>query len=123
MFQIHQQHQAQIPVIELYVNFKEVVVALYHQVDNEEEELEPDTVPEREVEWEQNISESDDKDFEGQYGSGDDSAYDDANDVKLHISNMVVASQHPFREPTFMRALDLEAMYAPEFPEHMNLGM
>ena len=43
MFRIHQQHQAQIPAIELYVDFKEVVVALYHQANDEEEEPEPDS--------------------------------------------------------------------------------
>ncbi|RYR30554.1 hypothetical protein Ahy_B01g055296 [Arachis hypogaea] len=31
-----------------------------------------------------------------------------------------LANQHPFEEPSFMRTLDLEAMYTPEFPEYMN---
>ena len=129
MFRIHQQHQIQIPTVELYVNFKEAAVDLYNQADDEEEEeeAEPGTIPEREIEWEQNIGESDDEDFEGQYGSGDDSADDeideDANDGQLHISNRIVASQHPFGEPSFMRALDLEAMHAPEFPEYVNLSL
>ena len=38
---------AQIPVIELYIIFKEVVVALYHQADDEEEEPELSIVPEK----------------------------------------------------------------------------
>ena len=80
MFRIHQQHEVQIPIVELYVNFKEAVVALYNQVDDEEKEPEPDTIPKREIQWEQNIGESDDKDFEGQYGSGDDSADDEVDD-------------------------------------------
>ena len=93
MFRIHQQHQAQIPAIELYVDFKEVVVALYHQANDEEEEPEPSTVSKRELEWEQNISKSDDKDFEGEYGSGDDvDVDDDADDEHLHLSNTIVAS-------------------------------
>ena len=94
----------------MYVNFKEVVVALYHQADDEDEKLEP----------------SDDEDLEGEYGSDDDGVDDDvdddADDKHLHLSNTMVASQHPFGEPSFMRALDLEAMYAPEFLEYMNLG-
>ena len=48
---------------------------------------------------------------------------DDANDEQLHISNTVVASQHPFGEPSFMRDLNLEAMQASEFPEYANFGM
>ena len=89
MFWIHQQHQAQIPVIELYIDFKEVTI-----VDDKEEEPESGTFPEREVEWEQNISENDDEDFECKYGSGDDGADDDVDgDVDdKHLSSIVVAS-------------------------------
>ena len=47
MFRIHQQHQIQIPTVELYVNFKEAVVDLYNQADNEKEEAEPGTIPEK----------------------------------------------------------------------------
>ena len=106
----------------MYAVFREVAVAVYQQADDEEEESEPSTVSDREVEWEQNINQSDDEDFEGEYGSGDDGADDDANDEHLHLSNTVV-SQHPFGEPSFMCALDLEAMHALEFPEYANLGM
>ena len=66
MFQIHQQHQPQIPVTKLYVEFKEVAITFYYQADDEEKELEPRTVPEKKkkkVEWEQDISESDDEDL------------------------------------------------------------
>ncbi|RYR74183.1 hypothetical protein Ahy_A02g008816 [Arachis hypogaea] len=35
------------------------------------------------------------------------------------VANALV-NNHPFEEPSFMRALDLEAMHAPEFPEYMN---
>ena len=107
----------------MYVDFKEVVVALYHQANDEEEEPEPSTFLEREVEWEQKISESDYKDFEGKYGSGDDYADDDADDEHLLLSNTMVACRHPFGEPSFVRALDFEAMHTSEFPKYANLGM
>ncbi|RYR15925.1 hypothetical protein Ahy_B04g072892 [Arachis hypogaea] len=32
----------------------------------------------------------------------------------------VLASEHPFGEPSFMRTLDLDAMNVPEFPEYAN---
>ena len=50
MFQIYHQHQANILAIELYVNLKEVALALYHQADDEEEELELSIFLEREIE-------------------------------------------------------------------------
>ena len=66
MFWIHQQHQAQIPVIELYADFKELAIAFYHQANDEEEKPKLNTILEREVEWEQNINESNDEDIEGE---------------------------------------------------------
>ena len=73
----------------MYVDFKEVTI-----VDDKVEEPEPNTFPKREVEWEQNISENDDEDFEGKYGSGDDDADDDMDDDvdDKHLSSIVVAS-------------------------------
>ncbi|XP_027362589.1 uncharacterized protein LOC113870193 [Abrus precatorius] len=65
------------------------------------------------VEWEQNIAESDDDDFEGDYesdeDSDDDSLDDDTNDKDSYLSNSVI-DQHMFGAPSFMRALDLNAM-------------
>ncbi|RYR73069.1 hypothetical protein Ahy_A02g007364 [Arachis hypogaea] len=31
-----------------------------------------------------------------------------------------LANEYLFEQPSFMRALDLEVMYVPEFPEYMN---
>ena len=94
----------------MYIDFKEVAAAFYHQADDDEEEPKPSAFPKRRVEWEQNISESD-----------DDGAYDDADDE--HLSNTVVGSQHLFGEPSFMHALDFETMHAPEFLKYTNFSM
>ena len=56
MFRINQSNQAQVPVVALYVDFRKVTI-----VDDEEEEHELSTFPEREVKLEQNISDSDDE--------------------------------------------------------------
>ena len=91
MFKIHQQHQANIAGIELYVNFREVALTL---------EPESSTFPERDVQWEERNTESDEEEFKDEYGSANKGALDDADDEQ-------VASQHPFEELSFMRALDL----------------
>ena len=111
MFRIHQQHQANIAYIELYVNFREVALA---------RELESSTFPERDIQWEERNSESDEEELIDEYGSGDEGALDDVDD---DANDEQVISQHPFGETSFMRALDLQAMHAPEFPEYANMGM
>ena len=97
----------------MYIDLREVVLPLYHQT---KEELEPSTFPKRNVKWEEHYSESGEEDIEREYGSGDNSAHDDADHAQ-------VASQHPFGEPSFMHALDLQAMHITEFPEYANMGM
>ena len=62
MFRIHQQHQANITHIELYVDFREVALAI---------KLEPSTFLERDVQWEERNSESGEEEFEDKYGSDD----------------------------------------------------
>ena len=47
MFRIHQWHLANIPAIQLYVDFKKVALDIYHQVDNEDEKTEPRTFIEK----------------------------------------------------------------------------
>ncbi|RYR75621.1 hypothetical protein Ahy_A01g000184 [Arachis hypogaea] len=52
---------------------------------------------------------------DGNEDQGDDTMAPNATDVVNALAN-----EHPFEEPSFMRVLDLEAMYAPEFLECMN---
>ena len=95
MFRIHQQHQANIACIELYVDFREVAFAI---------EPEPNTFPERDVQWKEHNNESDEEEFEEKYGSNHESALDEVDD---DADDEQVANQHPFRESSFMHALDL----------------
>ncbi|XP_015952502.1 uncharacterized protein LOC107477049 [Arachis duranensis] len=92
MFSIYYQAQSRVFVIELYVEFDQL----------------PNTV------------EQYDHDFDGE--SYNDEEQEDCtieSDVE-DVPNALV-SEHPFEEPSFMRALDLDAMNAPEFPEYANV--
>ena len=60
MFRIHQRHQANIPTIKLYINFKEVALNLYNQADKEPESS---IFPKRDVAWEEHNNESDEDYF------------------------------------------------------------
>ena len=110
MFRAHLQHQANNACIELYVDFREVDIAI---------EPEPSTFPERDIQWEEHNSESDEEEFEEECGSDGEGALDDVDD---DANDEQMASQHPFGEPSFMRALDLEAMHITEFLEYANMG-
>ncbi|RYR08810.1 hypothetical protein Ahy_B05g076649 [Arachis hypogaea] len=75
------------------------------------------------MDWEGYNSESEDE-FEGNYEiddpnvDGDDVDCINEPDVE-EVANLL-ASQHPFGEPSFMRTLDLAALNAPEFPEYVT---
>ncbi|RYR61447.1 hypothetical protein Ahy_A04g018628 [Arachis hypogaea] len=64
------------------------------------------------------------EEFESHYeivglGEEEDEADGTVNANVAEVAN-VLANQQPFQEPSFMRSLDLEAMYASEFPQYMN---
>ncbi|RYR08651.1 hypothetical protein Ahy_B05g076452 [Arachis hypogaea] len=51
---------------------------------------------------------------------GDEDKVDGIIEANVTEVTNALADQYPFEEPSFMRALDLEAMHAPEFSEYMN---
>ncbi|RYR62033.1 hypothetical protein Ahy_A04g019343 [Arachis hypogaea] len=64
------------------------------------------------------------EEYKGNYDFVDPNADEDQADCTIEsdvedVAN-VLASEHPFGEPSFMRALDLDAMNAPEFSEYSN---
>ncbi|XP_015939634.1 uncharacterized protein LOC107465153 [Arachis duranensis] len=108
MFSIYQQTRAQVSVIELYVEFEELVEV---------------NLPEPNIDWTVYNTESEEE-FEGTYhiiGPVEDVDEDDII-VEPDIAEVTNAltSQHLSREPSFMHALDLDAMNAPEFPKFVN---
>ncbi|XP_016192223.1 uncharacterized protein LOC107633102 [Arachis ipaensis] len=108
MFSIYQQTRAQVSVIELYVEFEELVEV---------------NLPKPNIDWTVYNTESEEE-FEGTYhivGPVEDVNEDDII-VEPDVADVTNAltSQHLSREPSFMHALDLDAMNAPEFPEFVN---
>ncbi|RYQ94521.1 hypothetical protein Ahy_B08g089450 [Arachis hypogaea] len=98
------ENRSQISFIELYVEF---------------EQSEAD----RNILWEDYNSDSEEE-FESNYefvapngdeDQGDGTMAPDVTEVANALANEV-----PFKEPSFMRVLDLEAMHVPEFPEYMT---
>ncbi|RYQ98726.1 hypothetical protein Ahy_B07g086487 isoform C [Arachis hypogaea] len=64
------------------------------------------------------------EEYEGNYDFVDPNADEEQEDCTIEsdiedVAN-ALAREHPFEEPSFMRALDLDAMNAPEFPEYAN---
>ncbi|RYQ80377.1 hypothetical protein Ahy_Scaffold1g106832 isoform B [Arachis hypogaea] len=103
MLYIYQQIRSHVPMIELYVEFEQQSGM-------------------RDINWEEDNNDSEDE-FEANY------EVDDKNDDGDLVGNPAVqdeanaiVSQHPFGVPSFMRTLDLEAMYPPEFSEYANTG-
>ncbi|RYR19490.1 hypothetical protein Ahy_B03g064273 [Arachis hypogaea] len=77
----------------------------------------------RDIELEDYNSDSEEE-FESNYEVIDPGVDKDQADDTM-VANVAdvanaLANQHPFEEPTFMRSLDLEAMHAPKFPQHIN---
>ncbi|XP_025631056.1 uncharacterized protein [Arachis hypogaea] len=104
MFSVYMENRAQMPFIELYINF---------------EQSEAD----RNIEREDYNSDSEEE-FESNYEvvgqEGDEVQGDGTWEASVTDVANALANDHPFEEPSFMRALDLEAMHAPEFPDYMN---
>ncbi|RYR28948.1 hypothetical protein Ahy_B01g053174 [Arachis hypogaea] len=106
MFSMYIESHGQISFIEVYVEFE------LSEAD-------------RNIEREDYNGDSKEE-FESNYkviGPGGDEDQGDGN-VAPNIADMTnaLANEHPFEEPSFMRALDLEAMHAPEFLEYINAG-
>ncbi|XP_020978303.1 uncharacterized protein LOC110271624 [Arachis ipaensis] len=112
MFSIYQERRSQDFAIELYVEFEHLTYGV--------EEADGD------MDWEGYNSESEDE-FEGNYEiddpnvDGDD--VDCANEPDIEEVTNVLASQHLFGEPSFMRDLHLAALNAPEFSKYANASM
>ncbi|RYR48501.1 hypothetical protein Ahy_A07g034523 [Arachis hypogaea] len=108
MFFTYHQTRAQASLIELYVEFEEI-----DDIDFSEPN----------IDWVGYNTESD-KEFEGNYevvGSTEDVEEDEIM-VEGDVANVANAliGQHPSREPSFMHALNLDAMHAPEFSKYVN---
>ncbi|RYR51090.1 hypothetical protein Ahy_A06g026151 [Arachis hypogaea] len=106
MFSVYMESRAQMPFIELYIEF---------------EQSEAD----RNIEREDYNSDSEEE-FESNYEvvsqEGDEVQGDSTWEASVTDVANALANDHPFEKPSFMRALDLETMHAPEFPEYMNAG-
>ncbi|QHO41493.1 uncharacterized protein DS421_5g146230 [Arachis hypogaea] len=112
IFSIYYQSQLQVSVIELYVEFD--------QLSNTVEQHDQD------FDWKSYNSDSEEE-YEGNYDFIDPNADEEQEDCTIEsdvedVPN-ALASKHPFEEPSFMRALDLDAMNAPEFLEYANAGL
>ncbi|RYQ92446.1 hypothetical protein Ahy_B09g098676 [Arachis hypogaea] len=108
MFSIYQQTRAQVSVLKLYVEFEELV-----KVD----------LPEANIDWTIYNTESEEE-FEGTYhivGPTEEVGDDDII-VESNVADVTNAlmSQHLSREPSFLSALNVDAMNAPEFPKYIN---
>ncbi|XP_057739684.1 uncharacterized protein LOC130956688 [Arachis stenosperma] len=109
MFSIYYEAQSRVSVIELYVEFDQL----------------PNTVEQDDHDFDGESYNGDSKEeYEGNYDFVDPNADEEQEDCTIEsdvedVTN-ALASEHPFKEPSFMRALDLDAMNAPEFPEYAN---
>ncbi|MED6110990.1 hypothetical protein PIB30_048199 [Stylosanthes scabra] len=102
-----------VSVIELYVEFEQIpyVVRAVEEVQAEMEFVVYDNDSEEEFEGNYEISEPNEEDVvEHDIGSN-------VEDVTNALANEL-----PFQEPSFMLALDVEALNEPDFIEYMNSG-
>ncbi|XP_052114264.1 uncharacterized protein LOC107479457 [Arachis duranensis] len=104
MFSVYFENRSQVSFIELYIEFQQ-------------------SEADRNIEWRDYNSDSEEE-FESNYevvqpNEDDDEAADIMETDVAEVTN-ALANQQPFEEPSFMRAVDLEAMYVPEYPENFN---
>ncbi|XP_025649846.1 uncharacterized protein [Arachis hypogaea] len=104
MFSMYIGNRSQISFLELYVEFE--------QSEADRNILREEYNSDSEEEFESNYE------FVGPDGDEDQGAGTIAPDV-TEVAN-ALANEVPFEEPSFMRALDLEAMHALEFPEYVT---
>ncbi|RYR74641.1 hypothetical protein Ahy_A02g009367 [Arachis hypogaea] len=106
MFSVFLESRSRISFIELYIEFEQ-------------------SAADRDIELEDYNSDSEEE-FESNYEAVDSGVDEDQADEAMvadvaDVAN-ALANQQPFVESSFMRSLDLEAMHAPEFPQHVNAG-
>ncbi|RYR72550.1 hypothetical protein Ahy_A02g006765 isoform A [Arachis hypogaea] len=109
MFSIYYKTQSQVCVLRLYVEFEHL----------------PNTVEEPGLgfDWRSYKSESEGE-YDGNYNFIDPNADKEQADCTIEsdmedVAN-ALASEHPFREPSFIRVLDLDVMNEPKFLEYAN---
>ncbi|RYR20162.1 hypothetical protein Ahy_B03g065253 [Arachis hypogaea] len=104
IFSVYFESRSQVSFIELYIEFQQ-------------------SEADRNIEWRDYNSDSEEE-FESNYEvvqpNEDDDEVDDIMEIDVAEVTNSLANQQPFEEPSFMRALDLEAMHAPEYPENFN---
>ncbi|XP_016187674.1 uncharacterized protein LOC107629404 [Arachis ipaensis] len=101
MFSMYIKSRSQMLFIKLYIEFEQ------SEADRNIEQEDYDSDSEEEFE----------SNSEAVGVDGDEDQLDGT--VEAEVAN-AITNQRQFKEPSFMRALDLEAMHAPEFPEYMN---
>ncbi|RYQ99746.1 hypothetical protein Ahy_B07g087744 [Arachis hypogaea] len=104
MLMIYIQNQTHVPILELYVEFKQLENS--HKAD---ESL---------LNWEENNSDSEEEFLANNDMFGGSDRGNNYTDKEVHASINTVASQYSFDVPSFMR--DLDAMLAPKFAEFAN---
>ncbi|RYQ85376.1 hypothetical protein Ahy_B10g104928 [Arachis hypogaea] len=104
MFSMYIESCAQMSFIELYIEFEQ-------------------SEANRNIEREDYNSDSEEE-FESNYEvvgpDGDEDQGDDTIETNVTDVANTLANEHPFDEPSFMQALDLEAIHALKFSEYMN---
>ncbi|MED6172874.1 hypothetical protein PIB30_054006 [Stylosanthes scabra] len=116
MFQCYHQNWSHVPSIELYIEFEQAVADAVEDVSYVDVE--------RQTVLEEMYSGSEDE-FEASYEvpEEEEKEGDEAVDVAVQNASNPLASQHPFSIPSYMRQLDLEALYVHDFLENENIAV
>ncbi|XP_016195406.1 uncharacterized protein LOC107636408 [Arachis ipaensis] len=115
MFCIYQQTRFHVPMIELYVEFKQQSGSGAVGEEVNVDEL-------GDIDWKEDNNDSEEE-FEANYEVDDKNDDGDlAGNPEVQNEANAIVRQHPFGVPSFMRTLDLEATHDPEFPEYVNTG-
>ncbi|RYR31557.1 hypothetical protein Ahy_B01g056368 [Arachis hypogaea] len=118
IFYIDQQTRFHVPLIELYVEFKQ-----HTGLDGVGEEVNFDELGVGDIDWEEDNNDNEEE-FEANYEVDDKNNDEDlANNPAVQNEANAIVNHHPFGVPSFMRTLDLAAMHAPEFPKYTNMDM
>ncbi|XP_016173466.1 uncharacterized protein LOC107615969 [Arachis ipaensis] len=113
MLMIYRQNQAHVPILKLYVEFE--------QLGNTHEADESLLSGEDNIDWKENNSDSEEEFLaNNDMLGGNDGGNKSHPEREVHGSINTIASRYSFDVPFFMRALDLDAMHAPEFAEFAN---
>ncbi|RYQ94603.1 hypothetical protein Ahy_B08g089544 [Arachis hypogaea] len=106
IFSMYIESRAQIPFIELYIEFEQSEA--YRNI------LREDYNSDSEEEFENNYEVVG---LDGDEDEGDGLMAPNVTDMANTLAN-----EEPFEEPSFIRVLDLDAMHVPEFLEYMSAG-